>query len=253
MFLKQYSQIIKELSPDKFLELTTDNMLAEFDKYSRYNKNSTDAKLTAKTTLPQVIVTSGSYMNTKKQNKPGNGYLTLIVSSFEEETSYQIEQAIYSYQKNARNKFKGIVIDLRNNKGGSLIQSVASADLFLNKGKIASITGRNKAAKQSYFADEKEIAKDIPIIILINSSTASSAELFTAALQENKRAKVVGENSYGKSSVQTSIPLPNKGEIVLSWGHFLTPKGENIHNKGIIPDAKISLKQYDKDSSVFVD
>ncbi len=234
--LQKQSDVFAGMKHDKFLQIISDEMLSKLDKYSYYNPTPAPLQFRAKTKQPQIITTTEHYIKSQaKHNKKGGGYLTLEIKNFDENTYTQTKSAVKAYAS-AHKNFKGIVIDLRNNKGGSLKQAIKTADLFLGNVKIASVKGRNKASIQDYYGDSAQIANGIPIIIRVNSTTASSAELFAASLQENAIAKIVGENSYGKSTVQTGVILSNGSEIVLTWAKFLTPHGNDIGGKGLFID-----------------
>lgn len=243
LLLRGHSYKISALTGDKVMEIIAGQMLAELDAYSYYSRMRKAQRQSAKTRPPQITVTSENYGSGQKTAKKAKeGYLTLAIESFDENTPEQVRRTVQQFSLAVGKNFKGIVVDLRGNKGGALLPAVKTADLFLDNVMIASVKGRNEASFQDYRAGDGQIALGIPIIVLVNSSTASSAELFAAALQENRRAKVVGETTYGKSSVQTGVPLTNGGEVVLTWAHFLTANGLDIEGKGVIPDKRIYTK-----------
>ncbi|MCL1079594.1 S41 family peptidase [Parashewanella spongiae] len=161
------------------------------------------------------------------------------ISSFQDSTYLQVNSVLAQWQNKA---LKGIIIDLRNNPGGLLQQAIKVADLFIEKGTITSTTGRFSGAISEYNATPLSILNDLPMLILIDENTASAAEVLAGALQQNDRAIVMGQNSYGKNSIQSFIPTINQHtSIKLTVARYLTPNGENIHQKGISPDIKISL------------
>jgi C-terminal processing protease CtpA/Prc len=137
-------------------------------------------------------------------------------------------------------KIKGFVLDLRNNPGGLLDQAISVADAFLDEGEIVSTRGRNVHEMQRFRARRGDLTKGKPIIVLINGGSASAAEIVAGALQDNKRATLVGTRSFGKGSVQTIIPLgAGKGALRLTTARYFTPSGHSIQAKGIEPDIEV--------------
>jgi carboxyl-terminal processing protease len=130
---------------------------------------------------------------------------------------------------------RGLVLDLRGNPGGLLDQSVAVADLFVTRGPLVSTRGRHPASRQYYNATPDDIADGLPIVVLVNGGSASAAEIVAAALQDAGRAIVVGSTSYGKGTVQSVLPLPNEGELTLTWAKFYAPAGYTLHEHGVVP------------------
>ena len=161
------------------------------------------------------------------------------ISSFTEEIDKAVSEAINKAKKDLKNNFLGIVIDVRNNPGGLLDQAVETADLFLEKGEIVSTRSRNEDDAIKFMATEGDIAKDIPIVVLINEGSASASEILAGALQDHHRAVVLGEKSFGKGSVQTVIPLGNYGAMRLTTARYYTPSGRSIQAKGIEPDVEV--------------
>ena len=134
---------------------------------------------------------------------------------------------------------KGVVIDVRNNPGGLLDQAVNVSDLFLDKGEIVSTRSRNEEDTVKYTAKEGDIAKGLPIVVIINDGSASASEIVAGALQDHKRAIILGEKSFGKGSVQTVIPLGKYGAMRLTTARYYTPSGRSIQAKGIEPDIEV--------------
>ena len=158
------------------------------------------------------------------------------ISYFNERTILDVTQAI----KKINNKpALGVIIDLRNNPGGILEQAIGVSDLFLSNKKIIELKSKNIDDNRSIFSDDIDLLNGIPIVILINSGTASGAELMASALGENKRAILIGEKTYGKGSLQTIIPIPGRGAIKLTTAYFVSPNGNIINQNGIIPDIEI--------------
>ena len=160
------------------------------------------------------------------------------ITSFSEDVDKMTEKAIEKAKKEVKN-LKGIVIDVRNNPGGLLDQAVNVSDLFLDKGEIVSTRSRNAEDTVRYSAQKGEIAKGLPIVVLINSGSASASEIVAGALQDHKRAVILVEKSFGKGSVQTVIPLDKYGAMSLTTARYYTPSGRSIQAEGIIPDIVV--------------
>ena len=135
-----------------------------------------------------------------------------------------------------KGKMKGLVLDLRNNPGGLLDQAVSVSDAFLNRGEIVSTRGRDSEKEQRYNASKGDITNGLPIVVLINSGSASASEIVAGALQDHKRGILMGTQTFGKGSVQTIIPVTSKGAIRLTTARYYTPSGQSIQAKGIDPD-----------------
>ncbi|NMH66277.1 S41 family peptidase [Shewanella salipaludis] len=162
------------------------------------------------------------------------GYIRL--SSFQEDSTQDMMKLLQGWQSQP---LKGLILDLRNNPGGLLDQAIKIADLFLAKGKIVSTSGRFFDANSEYYASSDSLMTDKPMLVLINKGSASASEVLAAALQENGRAKLMGQTSFGKGTVQSLIPTLNQGNAIkLTIAHYQTPNGEDIHAKGIKPDIK---------------
>lgn len=161
------------------------------------------------------------------------------ISSFAEDIDKSITEAVEKAKKQLKNKFLGIVIDVRNNPGGLLDQAVAVSDLFLEQGEIVSTRSRNEADTVKFMANEGDIAKDLPIVVMINEGSASASEILAGALQDHHRAIILGEKSFGKGSVQTVIPLKDYGAMRITTARYYTPSGRSIQAKGIEPDIEV--------------
>tara|TARA_B100000886_G_scaffold339083_1_gene303503 strand:+ start:1394 stop:2488 length:1095 start_codon:yes stop_codon:yes gene_type:complete len=160
------------------------------------------------------------------------GYLRL--KSFNENSDNQFLKILKKFENN--NKIKGYVIDLRNNPGGLLTQAINITDFFLDDGEIVSTKGRKVSETRKFFARKGDEIKGKPIVVLINNGSASAAEIFAGALKDHKRAIILGENSYGKGSVQSIIPLTNGGGIRLTISKYYLPSGKSISEVGVTPD-----------------
>lgn len=167
------------------------------------------------------------------------GYIR--ISSFTEQTQEGLEAAIADIKKKSGNKLKGYVIDLRNNPGGLLDQAISVSDTFLDRGEVVSTRGRNADETQRFNAQAGDLSDGKPVVILINGGSASASEIVAGALQDHKRATVIGTRSFGKGSVQTIIPLGSQGALRLTTARYYTPSGRSIQAKGI--DADIVIEQ----------
>jgi carboxyl-terminal processing protease len=164
------------------------------------------------------------------------GYIRL--TSFNENSSAQIKGEIIEINKNK--KIKGFILDLRNNPGGLLSQAIKISDFFLDSGEIVSTKSRKKSENRKWFARKGDVIKGKPLIVLTNYGSASASEIVAGALKDHKRAIIIGENSYGKGSVQSIIPLKNNGAIRLTISKYYLPSGKSISEVGVTPDIEIS-------------
>ena len=159
------------------------------------------------------------------------------ITSFNEQAGPDLEKAVAKLKEET--KLRGLVLDLRNNPGGLLEQSVAVADAFLESGEVVSTRARRPDDSQRFNAKEGDIAKGIPIVVLVNRGSASASEIVAGALQDHQRALIMGTRTFGKGSVQTVIPLGPHGAIRLTTAHYYTPAGRSIQAKGIDPDIPV--------------
>ena len=165
----------------------------------------------------------------------GIGYLRL--TSFNENSGDQIKNKIIEFNK--KKDLRGYILDLRNNPGGLLSQAIRISDFFLENGEIVSTKSRKKTENRRWFAKKGDLIKGKPLIVLTNYGSASASEIVAGALKDHKRAIIVGEHSYGKGSVQSIIPLKNKGAIRLTISKYYLPSGESISDVGVAPDIEI--------------
>ena len=163
------------------------------------------------------------------------GYIRL--TSFNENSSSQIKEKISNLKKD--NKLKGYILDLRNNPGGLLSQAIKISDFFLENGEIVSTKSRKTSENRKWFAKKGDLINGQTLIVLINYGSASAAEIVAGALKDHKRAIILGENSYGKGSVQSIIPLKNKGAIRLTIAKYYLPSGKSISEIGVTPDINV--------------
>ncbi len=172
------------------------------------------------------------------------GYIR--ISSFNDQTQDNLETAIAKIKEQAGDKLKGYVIDLRNNPGGLLNQAISVSDSFLERGVIVSTRGRNGAETDRATATAGDLTEGKKVVVLINGGSASASEIVAGALQDHKRATVLGTRSFGKGSVQTIIPLGSEGAIRLTTARYYTPSNTSIQAKGIVPDTKIEQELPDE-------
>lgn len=168
-----------------------------------------------------------------------NDIAYIRITSFSEDTDKMVEKALQKAQEKTGNKISGLVLDVRNNPGGLLDQAVSVSDLFLEQGEIVSTRSRNAADTVRYSAKKGDIAKDMPIVVLVNDGSASASEIVAGALQDHKRAVIMGEKTFGKGSVQTVIPLGDYGAMRLTTARYYTPSGRSIQATGIEPDIEV--------------
>ena len=164
------------------------------------------------------------------------GYIRL--TSFNENSSNQIKKQVEKLKKNE--SINAFILDLRNNPGGLLSQAITISDFFLDNGEIVSTKSRKKSENRKWFAKKGDITDGKTLLVLINYGSASASEIVAGALKDHKRAIIVGENSYGKGSVQSIIPLKNKGAIRLTVAKYYLPSGKSISEVGVRPDIEIN-------------
>ena len=176
-----------------------------------------------------------------KYNMEGEDVGYIRMSSFTQQSDSGVQKAIAELEKKSAGKIKGYILDLRNNPGGLLIQAVSVSDEFLEQGEVVSTRGRNADDVERHSAQKGDISGGKPLVILINGGSASASEIVAGALQDHKRATIIGTRSFGKGSVQTIIPLGNDGAMRLTTQRYYTPSGRSIQAKGI--DADIIIEQ----------
>ena len=169
------------------------------------------------------------------------GYLRL--RAFNQNSSDQLKKEISKIEKNK--KLVGYILDLRNNPGGLLTQAIEISDFFLDDGEIVSTKGRKNKENRKFFARKGDRIKGKPLIVLINNGSASASEIVAGALQDQKRAVLLGEATFGKGSVQSIIPLKNKGALRLTISKYYLPSGKSISEVGVLPDIKLEEKGED--------
>jgi len=175
-----------------------------------------------------------------KARREGNAAY-LRITSFNEKTESGLLKKMKKLKEEIGKDITGVILDLRNNPGGLLTQAVAVSDAFLNRGEIVSTRGRKKRSQQKFTAISGDISDGLPVVILINGGSASASEIVAGALQDHKRAIIMGTTSFGKGSVQTIIPIQRDSAMRLTTARYYTPSGNSIQAKGIVPD--IIVKQ----------
>ena len=165
------------------------------------------------------------------------GYLR--VATFSKVTGDGVAKAMREIRRRLGGRMKGLVVDLRNNPGGLLDQSVALADAFLERGTVVSVRGRDAAASREYEATSGDLAEGRPMVVLINDGSASASEIVAVALQDQGRATVMGVRSFGKGTVQTIMPLPREGGLRMTTALYYSPSGRAIQARGVVPDIAI--------------
>ncbi|WP_167730428.1 S41 family peptidase [Terasakiella sp. SH-1] len=166
-----------------------------------------------------------------------DGILSIRLSGFNERTVGTVSQDVQDYALMHGHRFKGIILDLRNNPGGLLKRAVQVADLFVAGGRIISTQGRHPDSFETYEADLIDVAQGRPIVVLLNGKSASASEIVAAALQDRARGVVVGSSSYGKGTVQSVQRLPNDGEVTVTWSRLIAPSGYAFHGLGVRPSV----------------
>ncbi len=216
-----------------------------------------------KETKPRELTMTRAKINLRsvKSELLDNHFGYLRISSFQEKTGKKAIQAVKKLNREANGKLQGLIIDLRNNPGGLLDSAVEVVDAFVDSNKLGKnkkivyTEGRVKEAKSQYNAKPGDLLKGKPIIVLINQGSASGSEIVAGALQDHKRAVVLGETSFGKGSVQTLLPLDDKTAIKLTTALYYTPKGRSIQAEGIKPDIlveEMKLAKSDEDVLFFL-
>jgi len=165
------------------------------------------------------------------------GYIR--ITTFNEQTAPGVEKAMADIKAELGDELIGVVLDLRRNPGGLLDQAVKVSDAFLDQGEIVSQRGRNPDDSQRYNATKGDLAEGLPLVVLINGGSASASEIVAGALQDHKRAVIMGTESFGKGSVQTIMPIAGHGALRLTTAAYFTPSGRSVQKTGITPDIMV--------------
>jgi len=173
--------------------------------------------------------------------EPGYGYLR--VSQFQINTGRKLRDAVTELKEKNGGALKGLVLDLRNNPGGVLTAAVSVSDAFISNGLIVYTEGRGPEAAQRFSATSGDILEGVPIVVLVNAGSASASEIVAGALQDNGRAIIMGEKTFGKGSVQTILPISESAALKLTTARYFTPKGRSIQAEGIEPDVPLERVQ----------
>lgn len=186
-----------------------------------------------------TIVRAIIQLQSVKSRLLGNDYGYVRITQFQERTGGDLQRHLDELAGQSANGLQGLVLDLRNNPGGLLEQAVEVADLFLEEGLIVYTEGRKNEAQMSFSASAENTQQPYPLVILINGGSASAAEIVAGALQDHRRGVIIGEQSFGKGSVQTIIPLGEGSALRLTTARYFTPQGRSIQARGITPDIPV--------------
>jgi len=213
-------------------------------------KVGTDIKLTIRrqgvTEAFDVTITRAVIKITSVRSRTEGNVGYVRITSFNEQTDVGLDKAMAKFDGELGDKMIGLVLDLRNNPGGLLDQAVKVSDAFMERGEIVSTRSRNAEDTQRYNATPGDLAKGLPIVVLINGGSASASEIVAGALQDHRRAIVLGTKSFGKGSVQTIMPLSGHGAMRLTTARYYTPSGRSIQAKGIDPDILVEPAKVEK-------
>ncbi len=236
--LKAGDQIIK-INDD----FTKDMTLTEAVKRMRGPRGSKIKLTMHRTGVPELfnvtLARDVIKIQSVKEKTIQDGYGYVRISTFQESTDDGVEKAVDDFQKADHGKVKGLVLDLRDNPGGLLNQAVKVSDEFLDGGLIVYTQGRNESQQQKYFSHKKTGFEDYPMVVLVNGGSASASEIVAGALQDQKRAVIVGTQTFGKGSVQTILPLDDHSALRLTTARYFTPNGRSIQAVGITPDVDV--------------
>jgi carboxyl-terminal processing protease len=190
---------------------------------------------------PLVVTITRAVIRVKsvKSRTLESGYGYVRISQFQERTGADLVKAIVSLKKENDDQLKGLVLDLRNNPGGLLDAAVAVSDTFLNQGGIVSVEGRSDENRMAHSARPGDMLNGAPMVVLVNGGSASASEIVAGALQDHKRAVIMGSRTFGKGSVQTVVPLGNDTALKLTTARYYTPNKRSIQAEGIEPDIKL--------------
>ena len=236
--VKANDQIVKINS-----DFTKDMTLTDAVKRMRGPKGSKISLMIHREGVPELftITLTRDIIKIKsvKSKELEDTYGYVRITTFQEHTDEDVEHALETFEKQDHGKIKGLVLDLRDNPGGLLNQAVRVADDFLDGGLIVYTEGRLENQRQKYFAHKKSNFVDFPMVVLVNAGSASASEIVAGALQDHKRAVVLGAQTFGKGSVQTILPLDDRSALRLTTARYFTPNGRSIQAVGITPDIEV--------------
>jgi carboxyl-terminal processing protease len=201
-------------------------------------RNSTERPFDV--TIERAVIQVASVRN--RTLEPGFGYIR--VSNFQSRTTEDVIKAVETLKAANDGNLKGLVLDLRNNPGGVLNSAVGVSDAFLSGGLIVYTKGRQEESKLQFEAGPDDILSGAPIIVLVNSGSASASEIVAGALQDHKRAIVMGNQTFGKGSVQTIVPIDETTALKLTTARYYTPSGRSIQAQGITPDIELERGEF---------
>jgi carboxyl-terminal processing protease len=199
--------------------------------------------------LDITIIRDNIQIKSVKWKALGDGYGFVRINQFMESTSKDLKKALVALTKEY-GSIKGLILDLRNNPGGLLTQAIEVSDLFLKSGVVVYTDGRIEAQKQKYYAHAAGTEPDYPIVVIVNEGSASASEIVSGALKDHGRALILGNQTFGKGSVQTINPLPNGGALQLTTALYYTKSGRSIQAEGVVPDVEINLPSEDEELNV---
>lgn len=200
--------------------------------------------------IPITIVRDVIKVKSVRSRMLDDGYGYVRVAQFQEGTAAEFTKALLALKAKVKSegKLKGLVLDVRNNPGGLLTQAIRVSDLFLKEGVIVYTEGRLETQKQKYYAHDDKNEPEFPMIVLINGGSASASEIVAGALQDHGRSLILGQQSFGKGSVQTILPMKHGDALRLTTALYYTKSGRSIQAEGITPDVAVSDKPYPSDS-----
>ena len=228
--LQNESSSLKDKSSNHIYSVFLEHALLTLDEYTRYQP----ASVFKPEKTSQSIKEKTEFLYPNELSIRDN-IRVIKISSFISGTSELIRRQIQAIREDTNNSNKGMIIDLRNNRGGRLDEAVAAADLFIPEGTILKTQGRHPDANQHYIATPDNTHPNIPLIILINNTTASAAEVLAAAINDHDKGLLLGTHSYGKGSVQRVRYLPNKGKLNITWKELFTPQGFSLTEFSVSP------------------
>jgi len=237
--IKANDQIVKINS-----DFTKDMTLTDAVKRMRGPKGSKISLMIHREGIPELFTVTLmrdviKIKSVKSKELENNTYGYVRITTFQEHTDEDVEHALEKFEKEDHGKIKGLVLDLRDNPGGLLNQAVRVADDFLDGGLIVYTEGRLENQRQKYFAHKKASFSEYPMVVLVNAGSASASEIVAGALQDHRRAVVLGTQTFGKGSVQTILPLDDRSALRLTTARYFTPNGRSIQAVGITPDIGV--------------